>query len=270
MKKQSLALALGILFLSGCSQVRVATPNPRVEVPEVRGDQYKWKFAVAGGNAHMFRATGEGGQRPPDLSQPQVRGHADVYPGAYFAPHEQVEVGADLNVLGWGANLIGKWQFLGDGTRHATEGNVPVAFFVRTGLASGSNNGDQKELFGDGGYNWSSKSHNSYVHAGLSAGYRVSEVALLYAGFAYGKYWADVEINQDATGTDPGGHYESSYAGDGRTIGAGAMWNWKFVQFYVGAEYTAIDYGSTDDMESLFLHTGVTFTPGNSPAPKGE
>lgn len=256
------SILLSLFLLSACAQVRVVTPNPRVETPETRGDQFKWKFAVAGGNAHMFRATGEGGARPPDLSHPQVRGHLDVHPGAYFGVDERVEIGSELNVLGAGINGIVKWQILGSGTQHASKGNLPIAIFLRTGLAQGNNNGDQKELFGSGGYNWSSKSRASFVHAGLSGGYRVSDTALLYGGFAGGKYWSSVDISQDANGSDPGGSYKASYVGNGTTYAVGASFSWRVVQFYVSTEYTRVDYGPTDDMEDLFIHAGVTFTPG--------
>jgi hypothetical protein len=250
--------------LAACSQVRVNTPNPRVETPEVRGDQFKWKFGVAGGDSHHFYATHEGGARPPDLTKPQARGNLDVYPGLAFQPWAPVEMGVEANLLGTGLNALVKYQFVGEGTRHAEEDDFAAAVYMRSGFVQNNNSGDQESTFGAGGYKWSSKTENSFVHAGVSVGQHVSKVALVYAGVAAGNYWARARIDQDASGTDPGGSYHASFKGWGVTEALGAQFSWRVVQFYVSAEYTKVDYGPADDLEALFLNTGVTFTPGAS------
>lgn len=259
-------LPLLALLVAACAQVRVNTPNPRVETPEVRGDALKWKFGVAGGDSHHFYATHEGGKRPPDLNQPDIAGNLDIYPGVAFQPVAPLEVGLEANILGTGLNGLLKYQFVGEGTRHSEEGDLAAAIFLRTGFVQNSNSGDQESTFGSGGYKWSSKTENSFVHAGLSVGQHVSKVALLYAGVAGGNYWANARIDQDPGGTDPGGSYTASYKGWGVTEALGAQFSWRVVQFYVSAEYTKVDYGPADDMEAIFLNTGVTFTPGASPA----
>lgn len=155
-----------------------------------------------------------------------------------------------------------KYQFIGEGARHAEADDFAAAVYLRTGFVQNSNDGDQESTFGAGGYKWKSKTENSFVHAGVSVGHHVSKVALIYAGVAGGNYWAKARVDQDPSGTDPGGSYNAGFKGWGLTEALGVQFAWKKVQFYVAGEYTKVDYGPADDMESLFLNTGVTFTPG--------
>jgi hypothetical protein len=255
-----------LLLLSGCADLEVVLPNPRVETPEVRGQQYKWKWGVSGGDNHAYEATDNAGERPPNMNVPTVRGYADVHPGAAFSLTNKWEIGGEINTLGKGLGLVTKLQLLGAGSSSAKKGNFPVALFARVGSASGSNSGDQSSTFGDGGYPWNGKVQAYYGQAGVSAGFRPGDHALLYGGLAYAKYTVDSEIKQDPNApTDPvGGTYKASADGEGMAAAFGAMFSWPKVQFWVSGALTKVDYGKTDDMESVFLHTGVAFTPGGS------
>lgn len=260
--KQFLPVLVVPLLLSACAQVEVVLPNPRVEAPETRGEDKRWKFIVAGGDAHIFRATENGGARPPNMNDPAIRGHVDVYPGATFTPWKPLEVGAEVNFLGKGLGVMAKWQILGEGTSEASKGNVPVAIFARAGGNYGSRSGDQTSAFGDGGYDWRGQINASYAQAGISAGYRTHEHVLFYGGVALAQYWVKTKISQDPNSVDPvGGSYSASEDGDGKTAAFGALFNWPRVQFWVSGAYSRMDYGPTDDIESLFIDTGVQFTP---------
>lgn len=254
--------SLVVALLSACAQVEVTMPNPRVESPETRGEEYKWKFIVAGGDAHVYKATENGGERPPDLTRPGVRGHADVYPGATFTPWMPLEVGAEANFLGKGLGVFAKWQLFGEGSSAAKKGNIPVAVFARAGGAYGSKNGDQTSFGGDGGYDWRGQINAYYTQAGASVGYRASDRVLVYTGVAIAEYANKTKISQDPNSTDTiGGSYETGENGDGKSAALGVMFTWPRVQFYFSGAYTRVDYGPTDDMEGMFLHTGVNFTP---------
>ena len=103
----------------GCAQVQVIMPNPRVETPETRGGAGRWKFIVAGGDAHIFRSTANGGERPPNLDEPTVKGFLNMAPAATISPWAPLELGAEVNVLGAGLGLLAKWQVFGAQTADA-------------------------------------------------------------------------------------------------------------------------------------------------------
>lgn len=251
------------LTLAACSQVQVTVPNPRLEIPELRGDSGLALTAGVGG-AHVYSATRDGSDRPPEMAEPTALGAFDLYGGAHYSSGAPVQVGIEINGIdGYGGSGILKFQFAGEGTHGADVGNMPALVYLRAGGVYGHKEGDQNGTFGAGGYNWKGVVRGAYVHAGVSMGYRLAPHALLYWGGAAGQYWINSEINQDphpAT-SDAGGTYKRGDNGRAYTAGFGAEFSWTRVQFFVSAEGTSYDYKHTKAKLDPFLHAGVIITP---------
>jgi hypothetical protein len=249
------------VFFCACTEVQVRTPNPRIEPPELRGDQGV-KIGTEVWGAHVYKATDDGSARPPDLSRPGTYGDLDLSGSFSYSPASPFEFGVEAHPLG-GLSGVVRFQLAGHGTRASEPGDFPIAAYVRAGTAIGERSGDQKGLFGPGGYNWKGRMNANYVHAGLSLGQRVLPHMLVYGGGAIGQYWNRTEVDQDAnTGAgDPGGTYKANDSGNAQTGGLGMLFNWTHVQFFVGADFTHISYHSTRAENDLFVSGGLTITP---------
>jgi len=248
-----------LLSLNGCA-IWVITPNPRVESPELRGDR-GLKIGGDVGGAHAYNAVPDGSTRPPTMNQPDMDRTVDTNASFLYSPTEPLEFGIEAHPFSAGLSAIVKWQPVGEGTRTAKEGNVPLGFYLRAGSVYSQASGDQKDLFGSGGYPWKGTINGNYVHAGFSVGYRPAEHALVYIGAAAGQYWNRIEVDQNAANGDTGGVYKASDTGFARTGGAGVVFNWHIVQFYVGGDYSYIRYTHAGAIDSLFFHGGFYFTP---------
>lgn len=253
-------LLFSTLILCSCNTVQVVTPNPRVEPPELRGDR-GLKIALEPIGAHIFKATNDGSSRPPDVQHPTTTPTESFTPGLLYSPAAPLEAGIELSPLSLGVAGVLKWQPLGEGSRTATEGNVPLALYLRVGTVYTQQSGDQKDTFGPGGYAWKGSINGTYAHSGVSVGYRTGEHVLIYAGAAFGQYWLRTEVDQSASGTDPGGVYKTGHTGYGNTGAAGLLFNWQKVQFFVSGEFTHIEYNHTNPMDDVYFHGGVYFTP---------
>lgn len=258
--KQLVVGALVILFFSGCA-VFVVTPNPRVESPEVRGERgFKIGMDITGANT--YESSPDGSTRPPDITHPNVNSSQTANAAFAWSPATPIEIGAELSpVQGAGAAAVLRWQILGEGTRTAEAGNIPLGVYVRAGDSYTHSNGNQDGLFGPGGYKWSANLNSGYVHSGISAGYRFNSHVLAYAGGAFGQYWNASEINQDKSDKDNGGVYKANDTGRGLTGGGGALFNWHSFQFYVGAEYSDIRYHRAGASYGTSFRGGFVFTP---------
>ncbi len=237
-----LSLVFGVL-LGGCTSVSVTSPNPRIQAPEALGEK-GFGARLAGGGSHEFTATQSGGARPPDLNEPDVESDFDFDPSLVYAPIGNLEFGGEVHLFGRGLGAVGKWQILGDGLKSAGAKNFSLAVFGRLGTTGGSNSGDQKSTFGDGGYKWKGSISNNYVEAGSSAGYRVTDIVGFFLGGSWAKYSAKVKIEQDATdgGTDAGGSYSKEYSGSGATLGGGVQLRMNKAYVILNAEHTKIKY----------------------------
>lgn len=265
MKNQIFLVSLSLL-LSACANLEVVTPNPRVESPETRGEAYKFKVGLNTIPAHEFEVTGNAGARPPDLTTDQeLRKMMDIGPMGSFTVFSPLEVGAEIYGLGHGGGLFTKWQILGEGTDKAEKGDFALGIYARGGAVRGEDSGDQSTTFGAGGYHYDGKLTNYFAHAGISVGVRVDPHVLIYAGGAYGEYWAQTKIEQDekTSGTpSPGGVYKQTDRGYGRTLGFGVQGNFKYITFYAGGEHCWIDY-EKDRMsrDDFYGHVGARYTP---------
>lgn len=249
--------------MTACA-VRIYTPNPAVEVPELRGERgVKISTDLVG--AHQFRATDDVTARPLDLDHPNTTTAFDVFPGFSVAPFSRLEAGVELSPFHGTLSGVMKFQILGAGTRHADVGNIPLTLYVRTGQGT-ADTGDTTVSSGSGASTSKGKIGEAYLHAGISTGYRVTPHVLIFGGVAGGQYWAHAQVDQSADGVNPAGSYSQSYRGNATTVGGGALFNWRVVQFFVGGEVTHIDYDKSREQQDMYLHMGVTFTPGGSQA----
>ncbi len=254
-------LFFAILLLTGCAQLEVVAPNPRVESPETFG---KKAFQFHGGvvPSHIFEATSNGGARPPDLTSPNLTRGADLVGGGQYSFHERLDTGLEVVLLGSGINGFIKWQLNGESSVAAKEKSFPIAVFARAGTANGTESGDQSSTFGAGGYNWRGHISNSFAHVGVSAGYRLTDIFLVYGGIAGGRYWARTKIDQDATdaGTDPGGSYRASLKGHGRTAALGVSWIWPQFLIGISTQYSQIRYDGAPKLDDSFVEGLIKFS----------
>lgn len=246
------------LFGSGCAQVEVNSPRPRLQSPEALGTPgFGGRLGI--GSSHELKATESGGTRPPDLEHPDIRGAVDIFPAFFYSVVGKIDLGAEVNILGRGIGAIGKVQIWGDGFTTAKSGNFALAAFGRLGTTGGSNSGDQKDTFGDGGYNWKGSLRNNYAEAGGSLGYRFTDTIGLFAGGARAWYSAKVNIDQDATdgGSDPGGSYSKEYSGDGTSVGAGLNLQLRKINVNFVTEWVTIEYGGAHDFDDWMGHVDM-------------
>ncbi len=262
MKTRKLLLLSSFLFLGACAELELVSPNARIEPPETRGAR-GWMMGGEITPAHVYQATENGGARPPDLTKPKIRGHADFVPhfGYSFLPF--LDTALEINTLGQGVGVLVKWQFTGSGSTTPEEGSFASAIYLRSGYTHGSKSGDQKDIFGAGGYHWKGNVSGTYTHLGISAGYRTKKWMMVYAGAAAGRTRAESKIDQDSndSGTDPGGSYKSKDSGLARSAGAGVQFGWTKFHTFVSGNYNYIDYDNVTHVEDAFVHAGFVFTP---------
>jgi hypothetical protein len=252
-----LVLSLLLGLLCACA-VQVINPGIRVEPPEIRGDR-GLIIDVEGENAHIYRATDDGSDRPPDLTHPTLHKTPNVSPSILYSPVEEFAFGLELGPIVGSIAGIAKVQLTGEGHRAAATGDVPVGLYLRAGRSSNEDRGDNDRL-GDG-HSWNGKAQTYFAHLGASAGYRFSEHSLLYLGTAYGHYSVSATVTQEKTSSDAGGTYKSSDNGNGVAVGLGMQFNWTHFLFFLGCDYTHIDYKTAGTMDDLNPRAGISISP---------
>jgi len=157
-------------FSIGCSNSPV-TPNPGVLPSELSGTQF------------MFDAGLEGADKP---------GNAALSGSALYAPRAPIAFGLNFFTAGYGGSAVVKYQILGHGTANAEQGNFSLLTYARAGASynfSGLNlSGDRNEHPEDACYK-TDEGRSSFVHYGVSGGYRINERWMMYTGFAMGHSW---------------------------------------------------------------------------------
>ncbi|HBL18604.1 MAG: hypothetical protein A2X36_08090 [Elusimicrobia bacterium GWA2_69_24] len=256
---------VAVLLTTGCSELQIYSPNPRIETPELRGERGVRIQAEAVGT-HRFRVTGNAGARPPDAGRPETQGSMGFVPGLHYDPIRPLGLGLEWDTTGQGGAAVVKWQLLGEGVRRARKGNFSLGAYGRAGMGRSSKSGDQKVAFGPGGYAWNGTMSSRYAHTGLSVGYRVEKEILLYGGVAAGWHRIYSRIDQDPArdGSDAGGSYQHTDHGNSRTAGGGILFGWRVVQFFLGGEYTHVRYQRSSPIENAFFRAGIQITPGGS------
>jgi hypothetical protein len=241
-----------LILLSACTSLKIYSPNPAIEPPELRGGNgVKISGDLVG--AHETKATDNATATPPDMAHPSTNTAFDFYPGATFAFLDQFEGGLQASPLHGNVALLMRWQPVGEGARKAEEGNVPLAFYLKGGTGESRGN----EIGTGYASDFEGSIRENYVHTGFSTGYRPMRNLLVYGGAAFGQYWMRAEVDQKQS------VYVGSTTGNGITAGGGVFANWKYVQCFVSGEVTRLAYSGASTRTDVYLHTGVSFTPGN-------
>ena len=208
--------------LMACAELRVLSPSPVVQPPEVGGETGKLRLESGLLEGEMLEITQNAGNRPPDLDHPDTEDSFFVPLGGSVGLGDWADVGLGVfaSELG-GGYARAQIQLLGDGVRKAKAGTFALSVFGRGFYSRGRNEGDQSETFGAGGYPWEATASQMGVEAGASVGYRFTESFMVYAGAARNWQKGKGEITQDAANADPGGSYKLDYSGSVESVQLG-------------------------------------------------
>lgn len=228
-----------------CAELRVLSPSPVVQPPEVGGETGKFRLESGLLEGEMLEITHNAGNRPPDLSAPHTDDSSFVPVGATVGLGNWADVGVGVFASELGGGYVrAQIQLLGDGVRRTKAGNFALSIFGRGFYTSGKNDGDQSETFGAGGYPWEATAHLLGAEAGASVGYRLTDSFMIYAGAARNWQKGKGEITQDAANGDPGGSYELEYDGSVDSIqlglNAGREGTFSLVGGYYQSEYNIL------------------------------
>jgi len=183
-------LLAGILASVGCQSLDVNIPAARIESPESPG---KRKFTIGGTGvaAGAFSATSNAGERPPDLTDTALSGSLQLGPFGEYGFTDRLSTALEAGFGGTDASffMVGKIKYQFFGSTWAEKKVGPqLSVWGRLGTGNGTESGEQKVVFGGGGYPWSGSITDTMAGAGASFGYRSSEKILLYAGIAADKH----------------------------------------------------------------------------------
>lgn len=213
---------LMMLFLCGCAELRVLTPGPVVQPPEVGGGDFKFRIEGGALEGEMYEVTGYAGARPPDLAHPHTDDSYFIPVGASVSYGDWFDVGLGLYASELGGGYArAQIQLLGDGARSAKAGNFSLALFGRGNYTSGDNKGDQSTTFGAGGYPWKAEAKIFGVEGGASFGYRLTDSFMIFAGAARTWHDGQAEITQDPANGDSGGKYKTEFTGMTKSVQLG-------------------------------------------------
>ena len=257
MGSKSLVILFGVLSTVACSELQIDNPNPRTEVPELPGQGFH--VQLEGSNAHKFQSTSDASARPPSFQNRTLEKSSNTTAAAGYSPIDNLDFGLEWDPFHGNGALVGKYQFLGESGHESKEGNISGLLHARFGGGSVSKSGDQKGVFGPGGYPWKGKIQTTYTAIGASFGYRVNEQLLGFAGASFGNYGVKTNINQDAANGDAGGSYSDSVNGNAQTVGLGVVLYLNYVNFVIGGDYTTVKYSGADTLNDSSYHVGVIF-----------
>ena len=232
-------LVLSALFLlSGCTSVDVNLPEPIVESPEVVGATWRPALGVGYMNTHTVSAVNNGSSRPPVLQAQDENGDGDIAFDGDMGLFRRFQVGVRLGPISPIGFLEAKYQILGSPLFESdTAGEfIPkndseserylLAIFSRVGTGSRSASGQQKDLFGAGGFPWNATAQLGVIGAGFSFGYRFTPAVSAFAGGAFDRYHVHASVSQDPSsdGSSQGGQYAQDYDGSASTFAMGVTW----------------------------------------------
>jgi hypothetical protein len=206
--------------LSGCSTLDVNVPLASIKSPEVIAKGQHQITASAEASKHYI-ATNDASQRPPvfDLTNESAGVLNTDYSISFV---DGLLVGAGMN-SDFGFHIQGQYQFLNligedhTGWLSSVYANI---YYDET-----NRSGNQKGLFGPGGYDWGGRTILQGAHAGTSLGYRFNQQVMGYIGYAHNLFSLDTRITQNKSddNLDAGGNYNAAAKGSNKTIGLGAQ-----------------------------------------------
>lgn len=178
---RNLLLYILLLLSSGCTTLLALEPTPMFLAPIASP-----RLQIGAGTEPVtqYSYTDDASARPPDLLAPEAKmSQVVTLDGAYsLRPHWDVGVG-----LSSGSNLLpgglGIWSRYVMQPFADTGWNLAV--FAGAAGSTSSVGGNQKGIFGPGGFNWKASTTSSVMSIGTSIGYTIYPKTLAYFGFSY-------------------------------------------------------------------------------------
>lgn len=220
-KKLKIFFIFVFIFLDlACTSIEVNPPLPIVVSPRLG---VPGKFLLRGNVEPALRVEVDGMySRPPVFTRRTTGLVANQTPEAGFAKSFWEATGAVF----LGSYRPGMWgqaklQLLGP-QGVITNTNTFITIFARYGSQTGTASGDQKVIFGGGGYPWSGEVKVDFATAGLSLG-QTFDKWLIYIGGAYMDFPMYAKSTQERAddNSDPGGQYTRTYHGISSSAGLG-------------------------------------------------
>ena len=214
-------LLTGILV--GCASARVEVVFPRIEPPEVLGDAGAYEAGFGLGGVGFYEYTSDASARPLVLSTPRTGDRYSFHAEGKYSISEPWTIGLQLIGVG-GVGLTTQYQLLGQPTFKAVDGSS-LSVFSHLGQSRSVTGGNQRKLFGEGGYPWSAQMDSQYADIGLSYGIRHRD-SLFYLGLGVGQQRLKGRVHHglSATGDSPEADYDfPTIQGSSATVGLGVV-----------------------------------------------
>ena len=265
MKKKTLEFVLLVLFqacvFQGCASLDAEFPTSRMDIPEVIGTSGKRaQIGLGYSSTQLFTIASDASARPPTLNQPSFRAGAEVSGAAAYGLMKRLDVGVKATTGSSPTFLQAKFQLLGKPGDEADPGNVSLAVTGAWGFANISKSGDQRGIFGPGGYRWTSTTQESVSDFALILGYRASESTLFYGGVFMSKIAVDASIDQAQSdnGTSPAANYKTpAYRGTRNGANAGIQITFGKAPGFITAEAVYSDLQFSDQVRSWDIGYGA-------------
>ena len=209
------------LLLTACSHISVITPVATISPSEISGN--------AGVNAILEvnpsrtqDITDDASARPPTFDSSNDSSYlstARLNIGLWDKIQFGLGVTSDIGLVG---HL--DYQFLGKPWDESSEG-FSAATHLKAFYSSTSRSGDQKGVFGPGGYNWKASATLNAIEVGASVGYRWNKSVMGFIGYSINFFNIASNIDQDpnSDGTDHGGSYFYKNNGSSSATGLGFL-----------------------------------------------
>lgn len=210
------------------------------------GPETNGKDRAAGGvgawSSREIEVSENPGARPPDFTTPDAHDVYSIPIEASYGLWEAVDFGLVLNPLESGGGLRLKIQLLGDSAAKAKSG-LSLGIYGQGIYTSTEKEGDQKDLFGPGGFPYNAKASILAGQYGASIGLRLRPLLMIYVGGAIGTYDGDIKVVQSAAtdNSDPGGTYTAEIKGDAKSAGLGLVIGEKN-RFEINAAYAEAEF----------------------------
>ncbi len=267
MKVAVLFGAILIVVLCGCTTLYTQGPVATVETPEAFTDQ-PGKVAIVANTSpgEQMTLVDDAAARPLNVNSPPDLGKATLAMGGLdYSAGKKWEFGVATDFVGLGSlapnvQLMAKKQILGDAYSEAGAHVWSSAIFCHLDAGGQSISGDQKDVFGAGGYPWSAASQFLGADAGASIGYRPGNQSLLFMGASVQAFQTSGHVNQSAS---KWGDYPAASAdlptrgGQSETAEAGYQFGTRD-RFTLAYSYTHVSwYGLQDDISFLSIGFGA-------------
>ncbi|MBL7542412.1 MAG: hypothetical protein JNL11_01280 [Bdellovibrionaceae bacterium] len=207
-------------FLTACTTLYSTAPVAIVEPPQNASstqapkDNTRVNYGLL--PAQNFRIADDVADRPLVVRQnpEMVTGRTwDFGIRKPFSDHLELGIsGFPILSTNLSGQLIGmaKYQLLGNTYEKIQQHPFDLAIYSHVIFTEVNLSGNQRRLFGEGGYPWNAESHFQGVSAGISIGKTISRNFYIYSGVAHQQFQIDASVNQSAShdGDYPSASYQ--------------------------------------------------------------